>query len=79
MDKAQLRKLRWALIFGFETLRKLRCGLMFLKFVGDLLRCAFNFFFSVSSASSYVGQNFVSFQSKLSNANLKQINCSFTD
>ena len=29
----QLRKLRCALIFYFETLRKLRCGLKSLKFV----------------------------------------------
>ena len=31
----QLRNLRCAFIFYFETLRKLRCGLLFLKFVAD--------------------------------------------
>ena len=46
MGKVQppkLQKVRLALIFYFETLRKLRCGLKCLKFVG--LRFQFFFFF----------------------------------
>ena len=54
----QLRKLRCALIFYFETLRKLRCEIKPLKFV------ALSIFFSINSAILYVDHNFVPFRSK---------------
>ena len=49
----QMRKLRFALIFYFETLRKLRCGLKFLKFIA--LR--FQFFSLINSPILYIELN----------------------
>ena len=53
----QLQKLRCALSYYFETLRKLHCGLKSLKFV------ALSKFFYIHSTILYIELNFVQFRS----------------
>ena len=51
--------------FCFETLRKLRCGLMFLKLVADYLFCAFDFLFLINSAILYLEKHYFHFNRRI--------------